>query len=127
LINIIIAYFTFAPVVFTALMAVAIVLSALIAFFTIKENRKIEEEKIDIQRKSLAKNLLLEVRDNNFTLDKTKDDLGKLSEKVIKENLKNRVPKLVFIFTKKIAYQTFLNIDFKNERINPMSKVMIRL
>ena len=108
-------------------MAVAIVLSALIAFFTIKENRKIEEEKIDIQRKSLAKNLLLEVRDNNFTLDKTKDDLGKLSEKVIKENLKNRVPKLVFIFTKKIAYQTFLNIDFKNERINPMSKVMIRL
>jgi len=127
LINIIIAYFTFATVVFTALMAVAIVLSALIAFFTIKENRKIEEEKIDIQRKSLAKNLLLEVRDNNFTLDKTKDDLGKLSEKVIKENLKNRVPKLVFIFTKKIAYQTFLNIDFKNERINPMSKVMIRL
>lgn len=127
MINIIIAYFTFATVVFTALMAVAIVLSALIAFFTIKENRKIEEEKIDIQRKSLAKNLLLEVRDNNFTLDKTKDDLGKLSEKVIKENLKNRVPKLVFIFTKKIAYQTFLNIDFKNERINPMSKVMIRL
>lgn len=117
-------FWTTLTAISTSTMAVAIVISAVIAFNTIRENKKIEEEKIDIQRKSLAKNLLLEVRNNNFALDKTKGDLVKLSEKIIKENLKNRVPKLIFIFTKKIVYQTFLNrylnIDFKNERIIPM-------
>lgn len=109
---------------FTAIMSMAIIVTAVTAFHTIRENRRIVKEKIDLQRKSLAKNLLLEIRDNNFALDMAENDLGKLSEEALKESFDKKLPKLVFIFIKKIVYQTFLNryldIDFKNGKIIPL-------
>lgn len=107
---------------FTALTFCAILVSALIAYFTIKENRNIEKERINIQRKSLAKNLLFEVRDNNWALDYLQEKILE-NEGEIEKKVELGPPPLIFTFFKKTSYKNFvnkyLNIDFNEEKIGP--------
>jgi hypothetical protein len=69
---------------------------------------------------------LFEIRDNNYELDSLNYNLGIISEEKIKDYINGKWYSPIFVnaFFKKITYQTFksqyLDIDFKNEKINPL-------
>ncbi len=111
----------------TGIMAIAIIAGAVIAVITIKSTKSIEENKVNIRRKSLAKNLLFEVMDNNFELDRINDSLiindilEASKEELEKEDYKY---KYIFADVKMVIYNIFLkssiDIDFKQEDIAPL-------
>ena len=108
----------------TTVMAIAVLFSAIFAFKTIKATKKIEQDKLNFKVKSISKNLLLEVNENNFILDYLIHELEiteyKFNEYREIEQIKDFYEKLKFEFTNevyKIFQKNMMDIDFKNEKL----------
>ncbi len=110
----------------TFVMAGAVIAAALIAVITIIITKNIERNKIDIKRKSIAKNLLFEVNDNNYNI-KTLEYMFGINDLLERGTIRvwegpfysdgyqdnfNNVINNIFI-------ERSINIDFKQEDLNP--------
>ncbi len=108
----------------TAVMAIAVGLSAIFAYKTIKTTKNIDKDKLNFKVKSISKNLLLEVNENTFIFDYLLHELEITEIKFNKykeiEHIKHFYEKLKFEFINevyKIFQRNMMDVDFNNEKI----------
>lgn len=108
----------------TFIMAGAVVAAAVIAVIAIRSTKNIEKHKIELKRKSLAKNLLFEVRDNNYSLEWIDDYVCQIKNNILTN------AKLSIDFDK-VIYANYINtsiaLDFNQEELNPLLREYYKL